>query len=169
MTTYAITGHTDGIGKKIFERLNPNILGFSRSTGYNINNLIHRKRIVEEVANCDVFINNAADGNGNIGQTYMFLDLLEVWKNCPEKTIINVGSRIAEFVTLPDQAKHLYYYHVEKTVLKEFTYRMQSISSCQIKYKWFGYVGTPKILSKYPHFTEKDYITEEQAVDIILS
>jgi hypothetical protein len=41
--------------------------------------------------------------------------------------------------------------------------------SCNIKYKWFGYVGTKKILAKYPHFTESDYITEEQAADMILS
>jgi hypothetical protein len=28
----AITGHTQGIGKRLFERLSPNILGFSKSS-----------------------------------------------------------------------------------------------------------------------------------------
>ena len=42
-------------------------------------------------------------------------------------------------------------------------------ATCKVKYKWFAYVGTEKILKKYPHFNKNDYITEDQAVDIILS
>ena len=44
---YAITGHTQGVGKKAYERLSPDIIGFSRSTGYDINDPITRKKIVD--------------------------------------------------------------------------------------------------------------------------
>ena len=163
---YAITGHTQGIGKKIFERLDPNIIGFSRSTGYDINDVDIRRQILKESEDCDVFINNATD---NFAQTYMFLDLVEAWRDKPEKTIINVGSRIAEIRVLPDNVRHLSYYHAEKLALKQFSNQYSVISKCKISYRWFAYVGTEKILAKYPHFKPDDYITEDQAADIILS
>ena len=55
----AITGHTQGIGKCAFKRLSPNIIGFSKSTGYDITKFNDRKRIIEESKDCDIFINNA--------------------------------------------------------------------------------------------------------------
>lgn len=163
MTTYAITGHTAGIGKCLYERLNPAAIGFSLSTGYNITNPVDRQRIINESKNCDVFINNATAG---FGQTLLFLELFNVWRDQP-KTIINVGSRIAEIKILPKDRQDLLRYQAEKLILKEMSTRV--IGLCTVKYKWFGYVGTDKILKKYPHFTESDYITENQAVDIILS
>jgi hypothetical protein len=160
---YAITGHTQGIGKRAFERLSPNVIGFSKSTGYDITNYTDRKRIINESADCDVFINNAPAG---FEQTLLFLELFDVWKNT-NKTIINVGSRIAESIILPEKHQSLIKYQAEKLILKEMSSRVAG--TCIIKYKWFGYVGTEKILKKYPHFTPLDYITEDRAVDIILS
>ena len=159
----AITGHTQGIGKCAFERLSPNIIGFSKSTGYDITNFSDRKRIIDESVNCDIFINNAT---AEFGQTLLFLELFDAWKHT-NKTIINVGSRIAEVLVLPDTHQHLLKYQAEKLILKEMSKRVNG--TCKVKYKWFGYVNTEKILKKYPHFTEQDYITEDQAVDIILS
>lgn len=165
---YAITGHTGGIGKCAFNRLSPNIIGFSKSTGYDIKNPIDRKRIIKESINCDIFINNATD---EFGQTLLFLELFQEWKNDPTKTIINVGSKIAEIkygvTLLYSDTQDLLKYQAEKLILKEMSTRL--IGRCKIKYKWFSYVGTEKIIKKYPNFTEKDYITENQAVDIILS
>jgi hypothetical protein len=160
----AITGHTSGIGKCIYERLTPDVVGFSLSNGYNINDQSDRNRIIIESINCDIFINNASD---SFGQTLLFLELFQEWKNNPNKTIINVGSRIAEVKILPYNKQDLLKYQAEKLILKEMSSRV--IGLCKIKYKWFGYVGTEKILKKYPHFTESDYITESQAADIILS
>ena len=159
----AITGHTQGIGKCAFKRLSPNIIGFSKSTGYDITKFNDRKRIIEESKNCDIFINNA---NAGFGQTLLFLELFEEWRNT-NKTIINVGSRIAETPILPETYQHLIKYQAEKLILKEMSKRVSG--TCKIKYRWFAYVGTESILKKYPHFTEKDYITEDQAVDLILS
>ena len=163
MTTYAITGHTAGIGKRLYERLTPSVIGFSLSTGYDITNPNDRKRIIEESKDCDVFINNAT---AEFGQTLLFLELFDAWKD-QNKTIINVGSRIAEIRMLPKDRQNLLKYQAEKLILKEMSYRVHGI--CKVKYKWFAYVGTEKILKKYPHFTEADYITEDQAADIILS
>jgi hypothetical protein len=161
---YAITGHTAGIGKKLYERLSPDVIGFSLSKGYNITNINDRRRIIEESKDCDVFINNATAG---FGQTFLFLELFQAWQDDPTKTIINVGSRIAEIKILPPERQDLLKYQAEKLILKEMTSRV--VGRCKIKYRWFGYVGTEKILSKYPHFTETDYITEDQAANIILS
>jgi hypothetical protein len=162
---YAITGHTGGIGKRFFERLSPNVIGFSKSTGYDITSSHDRRRIINEVEDCDVFVNNASAG---YGQTLLLIELFQTWKD-QKKTIINIGSRIAE-ITVPIFRLDFLHYQSEKLLLREMTNKIQSIESeCIVKYKWFGYVGTEKILSKYPHFTINDYITEDQAVDIILS
>lgn len=163
MITYAVTGHTGGIGKCLYQRLAPHAIGFSRSTGYDINNSADRRRIVDESADCDVFVNNAASG---FGQTYLFLELFKVWRD-QSKIIINVGSRIAEIRTLPPARQDLLQYQAEKLILKEMSSRVSG--SCIVRYRSFAYVGTEKILKKYPAFTSSDYITENQAVDIILS
>jgi len=159
---YSITGHTVGIGRKLYERLFPNAIGFSLSTGYDITNPVDRYRIIEESKDCDVFINNAT---AEFAQTLLFLELFTEWKD-QDKTIINVGSRIAEIKVLPGDKQELLKYQAEKLILKEMSSRV--VGRCKVKYKWFAYVGTEKILKKYPHFTESDYITEDQAVDIIL-
>lgn len=160
---YAITGHTQGIGKRAFERLSPNIIGFSKSTGYDITTNVGRADIIAAAADCDVFINNATD---QFGQVELFLDLFRAWKDT-DKIIINVGSRIAELLILPENRLDLLYYQAQKLILKQMSFRVKG--KCKVKYKWFAYVGTDNILKKYPHFTENDYITEDQAVDIILS
>jgi hypothetical protein len=162
---YAITGHTQGVGSGLFKRLSPNAIGFSLTTGYDINNKEDRTRIIQEAMTSDVFINNAPCG---FAQTYLFLELFSAWKDDPNKTIINVGSRIAELERLPHSHAHLAEYQAEKLILKEMSNRMPN-SLCKINYRWFAYVGTEKIRTKYPHFTPADYITIDQAVDIILS
>jgi hypothetical protein len=159
---YAITGHTRGIGAEIFKRLEPNIIGFSKSTGYDITDKRHRSKIIKESLDRDVFINNAHDGHG---QTDLLIELYKEWYD-QEKTIINVGSRITEII-LPKDKLLLLEYQSQKLCLKSMCYNLSG--RCTIKYKSFGYVGTEEILQKYPHFTEEDYISVAQAADIILS
>jgi hypothetical protein len=162
---YAITGHTNGIGKRLYERLTPNAVGFSLTSGYNINNLTDRLKILKEIPDVDVFINNAY--TGGFGQVQMFLDVFKIWKNNPSKKIINVGSRIADIESLPPYLDELLEYQSAKIALKEMSYRVKG--NCKILYKSFAYVGTEKILKKYPHFTPANYITVDSAADIILS
>jgi short-subunit dehydrogenase len=159
----AITGHTKGIGLGLYQHLSPNAKGFSRTNGYDINSPSDRFRIISEVTDCDVFINNACSG---FSQTYMLIDLFKSWKNL-NKTIINVGSRVAE-VTLAEPRHDLLHYQAEKIALKEMSTKLQGWN-CKIVYKWFGYVGTDTIKTNYPNFTPNDYITVDQVVSIILS
>jgi hypothetical protein len=161
---YAITGHTQGIGKSLFDKLTPNCIGFSKSTGYDITNKDCRRDIIKHSHDCDIFINNATD---KMGQTLLLIELFNAWKDT-NKVIINVGSRIAEFSTAVDRYD-LLQYQAEKLILKEMASRLQGLEKCDVRYRWLGYVGTEKILRKYPHFTyPDDYITEEEACNIIL-
>jgi hypothetical protein len=161
---YAITGHTSGIGLRAFERLDA--LGFSRSSGYDITNPDDRRQIVHESRDSDVFINCAHDG---FASTYMLLDIYDAWQNLPYKTIINIGSRVTE-INLPKDRRDLLGYQAEKLALKETVARINLLGpTCKVSYRWFSYVGTERILKKYPHFKQGDYITVDQAVDIILS
>lgn len=163
---YAITGHTYGIGEGLYNRLSPNAIGFSKSTGYDITKKEDRQRIIYEASDCSVFINNATDG---FGQSELLLELWHRWKDS-DKIIINVGSRIAEdHVKLDYAYSHLLSYSMYKRTLKKLSYDLMNIETpLKVKYCWFGYVGVPHILAKYPHFTEKDYIPVSEAVDIIL-
>jgi hypothetical protein len=159
---YAITGHTYGIGLEIFNRLSPNIKGFSRTNGFDINSYENRKQIILESLDADVFINNAQN---KFGQTLMFIDLWEAWKDKENKIIINVGSRIADIKILPSEKTSLMRYQAEKVILKEMSSRVEG--KCSVKYVSFGYVGTENILKKYPNI--KDYISVESAASIILN
>ncbi len=163
---YAITGHTYGIGEGLYNRLMPESIGFSKSTGYDITKREDRKRIIKESSECSVFINNATD---KFGQSELLLELWHEWKDS-DKVIINVGSRIAEdFVVLNYEYSHLLNYSMYKRTLKRLSYDLMKIETpLKVKYCWFGYVGVPHILAKYPHFTENDYISVDAAVDIIL-
>ena len=164
---YAVTGHTYGIGEGLYNRLSPDVIGFSKPNGYDITKKEDRQRIIYESKDCSIFINNATD---QFGQSELLLDLWHEWKD-QDKIIINVGSRIAEdSVVLDLEYSHLLGYSMYKRTLKKLSYDLMKIDTpLQVKYCWFGYVGVPHILKKYPHATEKDYISVEAAVNIILS
>ncbi len=56
----AITGHTAGIGKELynyFSRKNAEVIGMSRSNGYDLETSVDS--IIENAKDCDIFINNA--------------------------------------------------------------------------------------------------------------
>jgi nucleoside-diphosphate-sugar epimerase len=161
----AITGHTYGIGQALYAHLmsaGHQCVGFSRTTGHNINDRTSRGSIVQQSHHCDMFINCAYSG---FGQTHLLIDLYRRWHNL-EKTIINIGSRVTE-VVLPPARHDLLNYQAEKLSLKLMCEKLSG-NTCRVKYTSFGYVGTPRILERYPHFTPQDYITLEGAVKIIL-
>jgi len=89
----AITGHTKGIGKAIYDYFEKNneVYGFSRSNGYNIADKFSREKIVETAKEFDIFINNAYnDYDGS--QLAMLIEMNSVWKDT-DKMIINISSR----------------------------------------------------------------------------
>jgi len=85
----AITGHTKGIGKAVAD-LYPGSVGFSRSNGYDITHPGNVARIISESIDCDVFVNNAYH---NFVQCDLLEDMFEIWRDNPNKTIINIISR----------------------------------------------------------------------------
>ncbi len=87
----AITGHTSGIGlslAKVFQENGHEIIGFSRKTGFDIAVASTRAMIISQLSDCDIFINNAWDQDGQYG---MLTELLNVWQG---KSVINISSNI---------------------------------------------------------------------------
>lgn len=80
-----ITGHSDSLGKGLFDflRKNHEVIGFSRSNGYDLKNY---KNILTDVVDLDVFINNTYHPNL---QQKIFEELFDLWKE-KDKTIFNV-------------------------------------------------------------------------------
>jgi NADP-dependent 3-hydroxy acid dehydrogenase YdfG len=97
----AITGHTRGIGKSLFDELTSSghdVSGFSRTNGYDIADKYHCDRLLDEIRNYDVFVNNAFD---YFGQTYILESILNLWKDA-DKIIINVNSKSVYSKKIPD-------------------------------------------------------------------
>lgn len=85
----AITGHSRGIGKSLFDKLSVDheCIGFSRSNGFDIH--ARQDLIVNASLKCDVFINNAYKG---IEQVNILNKIWNQWKLDSTKTIVNISS-----------------------------------------------------------------------------
>lgn len=89
----AITGHTKGIGKALYDLLiykGNTCYGFSRKNSYDISDAEDRDAIIFKAKDCDVFINNAWL---DFYQVDLFNDIFSLWKEDKSKTIININSR----------------------------------------------------------------------------
>lgn len=83
----AITGHTRGLGKAIWDHLSDHeLVGMSRSNGFDLNNDLDK--IIETAKTCDLFINNAHAG------TCQATLLGKLYKDLP---IITSGSNAADY------------------------------------------------------------------------
>lgn len=84
----AITGHSKGIGKALFNKLSEQheVDGFSRSNGFDITD---PNLIIRAVKKHDVFVNNA---HQDIAQVTILNMLWEKWKYDETKTIVNMVS-----------------------------------------------------------------------------
>lgn len=88
----AITGHTSGIGKELYMILQDHmdkVFGYSIANGYDITNYKSREKILYEIKNFDIFINNAFD---KTGQTKLLQDVIDLWKD-KDKLIVNISSK----------------------------------------------------------------------------
>ena len=98
----AITGHTRGIGKEIFDYFEKNgheCIGFSKSNGFDIRNLDARERLLTEARECDVFINNACTIDDS--QFILLKSFYQLWRS-QKKIIVNISSRAADFANVPN-------------------------------------------------------------------
>lgn len=96
----ALTGHTKGIGRAIYEQLSKNheVVCFSRANTYDINVIIDRQRIIEESKDCDVFINNAYYP---YAQTALAEEWFSQYKG-ENKLLVNIGSYVIEILRDPE-------------------------------------------------------------------
>lgn len=91
----AITGHTSGIGKALYEYFstdNNEVVGFSRSNGYDISDSNIRKKICNEIIDHDIFVNNAYNNYDN-SQLLLLQDVFSLWRDNANKKIVNISSR----------------------------------------------------------------------------
>lgn len=89
-----ITGHTNGIGKALYDELSKEheVRGFSKTNGYDISNPDHRQIIA--FSDYDVFINNAYN-HSPTGYDSSQLEMLTML-DYEKKIVINISSRITD-------------------------------------------------------------------------
>lgn len=134
----AITGHTQGIGKAIFDEMTKRsyqVHGYSRSNGWDISLQEIRTQIVNETSDFDVFINNAYYP---IAQFELLRSLVGQWHGT-KKLIVNVGSKSVYADVVPDFAQD---YVKDKQKQHEFINSRRLQSRPQILNLTLGLVDT---------------------------
>jgi nucleoside-diphosphate-sugar epimerase len=94
----AITGHTAGIGRCFAEYLanrGHEIVGLSKRDGNNIRNV---SKIVAQITECDMWINNAQSG---YAQTELLYKIVEAWKDDCSKMIWNISTMMTTQSNVP--------------------------------------------------------------------
>lgn len=132
----AITGHTSGIGKALSEIFSE-YTGFSRKNGYDLHSQIIREKMYNEIADCDVFINNADLG---WNQSVLLYELWAIWKD-KDKIIVNIGSDAADYnqsIARP--------YNIQKRALQDACLQLQqAFQPCKVVLVKPGYIDTPRV------------------------
>jgi hypothetical protein len=139
-----ITGHSKGIGKhlfSIFQKNNFEVVGYSRSNGFDISTDEGRDLILKDADQLDVFINNAYDICGQI----KLLDQFLIKWNDPNKFIINISSLIVRtYLNQPDE---------NFKSLLEFYYKSKMDTENLIK----SYRGPVKIINIIPGLVDTEF------------
>ncbi len=128
----AVTGHTSGIGKGIYEYFQShgyNVKGFSKDTGFDISVKENVDRIVELTRDCDLFFNNAYSG-------YAQVELAKLWQQqhwSDRHYIINTSSMAAEpLAEIPKNFPWLTPYGEEKYAINKVSWEINhSGSKCK--------------------------------------
>jgi hypothetical protein len=152
----AITGHTRGLGaefKKVFENNGHEVVGFSRSNGYDLKNWALMHKMIDQLDEFDLFVSVAKQ---DFIQTTILYELWKRWRN-QHKTIINISSSIA---TMPVCPKSLFdqpnmdLYRTAKVSLNE--------ASAQLSFQCMW----PKIITVNPLHLYSNPITQEEQVKL---
>jgi NADP-dependent 3-hydroxy acid dehydrogenase YdfG len=145
----AITGHTLGLGKAIFEHFRERsipIEGFSRSNGFDLSDSHGQSKLFNHLLNKSIFINNVHAGWSQVDLLYK---VFELWKN-QEKTIINIGSLSSD-----GNKDFSHRYAVEKSALEKAVAQLNNIKDIRckitiIKPGWIKNERTSKMNIKEP-------------------
>ena len=164
----AISGHTKGIGKSIFDNIISN--GFSRTNGFDITK---PDDFVESVKNFDVFINNTFHP---IYQKEIFEKLFSIWKY-EEKTIINIlnlSTLLSDDLNTQHEyfkSKKLFKESIQKTLLKNKNKKVRVVSLFigtmenhnkylgKNKVKYGDIINTINFVLNTPHSVEHAFIS----------
>lgn len=128
----AITGHTSGIGKGLYDyflNLNCRVKGFSKDNGFDIGDRSNQDIIISYTKDCDLFINNAY-------HYYSQVELMKLWHqqhwNDPH-FIISTSSIAAEpLADIPKNFPWLKNYGEEKYAINKVSWDINhSGSKCK--------------------------------------
>jgi hypothetical protein len=128
----ALTGHTKGLGAEIskYFELTHNVLGFSRTNGYDIKSPVDRKKILKASAEADVLINLV---HNYYHQTDLLFEFFQAWEHA-EKLIINISSIVVEDVTWGQDRLDFIEYKNQKKALESMAgYLSQRKSKLKIR------------------------------------
>lgn len=87
----AITGHTSGIGRALFQHYTKKyeVTGFSKSNGYDLSITSQRLKVIETISkNATVFINNAYTSRARSAQIELLRGVYDNWRYDETKIII---------------------------------------------------------------------------------
>ena len=90
----ALTGHTKGLGAEISNYFKDKyeVVGFSRTNGYDIKNSIDRRKILKESTNADILINLV---HNYYHQTDILFEFYSAWED-QKKLIVNISSAVVD-------------------------------------------------------------------------
>ena len=88
----ALTGHTKGLGAEVTKHLETEheVIGFSRSNGYDIKSPLDRKKILKQSQEADAFVNLV---HNYYHQTDLLFEFFKSWED-QDKLIINISSSV---------------------------------------------------------------------------
>lgn len=143
MKKIAITGHTSGIGLEIYQSLSNkfNIIGLSRSNGYDLSTLSGISKAVYTAKDCDVFINNAYGGADTQ------VKIAELWSSVVTdrpRLIINITSNLIKLRHLiPAKTTELLEYIDAKQQLVSTSHNINSAkNTCRAVNLGLGWIDT---------------------------
>ena len=165
MNKIIITGHTSPVGQILTEYFSRDydVIGISRSTGYDLTKKSDRLNVIDLASNATHFINLA---NVGCSQTYILLGLYRRWANRTGK-IISFGSMAAELTleTLYDYSASMEM--IASKFLLERCHRELSIKQV------FG-IQPESILIRFANYGKKEgsrswepYSNKDQMIEII--
>lgn len=125
----AITGHSAGIGKSFARKFADHgheIVGISRRDGYNIRNV---PKIIEQILDCDLFLNNAQSG---YAQTELLYKIWDLWQNRPEKSIWLISTMMTTLPAVPSipglSQLSMAEYKNQKRALEDAFYQLKTMA-----------------------------------------
>jgi len=145
-----ITGDSIGIGKALKDKFIEQghiVKGFSRSNGYDVSDAKIQNKIIEQIVDCDIFINNAYAGHA---QAAMLTKLITLWKDT-DKLIVNMNSKVAlappvHHPKIQKQSKQIQDffadYYINKTTQNQIIANTLFMASPKILNVFCGFVDT---------------------------